>query len=151
MENNTVSVSNIRRATESQCKAIAARFSCLPEFEPVFKEDFDLMKQNDPSISSNYEAYKLLLDFMVSWSKADKEEAALNNGIVQEFLGSEKKELVLLDDVVPGLHQYLMQQAEEKNIDMSAAAYKKQTKYSTQASPRPASEVLQSYLATLTA
>lgn len=151
MENNTSSVSNIRRATESQCKAIAARFSSLPDFEPVFKEDFDLMKQNDPSISSNYEAYQFLLDFMVSWSKADKEEAALNNDLVQKFLGSEKRELVLLDDVIPGFHHLLMKKAEEKNIDMSAAAYKKQTKYSTQASPRPASEILQSYLDTLTA
>ena len=150
MENNTSSVSNIRRATESQCAAIAARFSCLPEFEPVFKEDFDLMKQNDPSISRNYEAYKFLLDFMVSWSKAEKEESALNNDLVQEFLGSDKNELVLLDDVISGFHNLLMKKAEEKNVDMSAAAYKKQTKYSTQASPRPASEVLQSYLATLT-
>jgi len=149
---STTATSSVQRATASQCGAIASRFSCLPNLEPIAREAWAAKKDADPQVCMNGKLYALIKDFFESWAKADDETAALTNSLVQQFLGSaegQMNQIVSLDEIVPGLHQYFIEEAAKNNIDMSSAAYVKQDRYATKADARPVTEVLASFLATL--
>ena len=80
--------SSVQRATASQCGAIASRFSCLPNLEPIAREAWAAKKDADPQVCMNGKLYALIKDFFESWAKASDETAALTNSLVQQFLGS---------------------------------------------------------------
>lgn len=150
MTNQSAAV-NVVRATESQCNAIALRYSSVPRFVPAAKETWAAIVAQNPDACINYELVEIVKKFMLNWSQHP--EHPLTNELSQVFLKTE----ISLQEACPDvdLEKVFVEFAKAQNVDLSEKAYSKEarrsSRYEAQGEPRQVSNVLAQYLNSISA